>query len=83
MKTINIIDFVLDEYKRALSEHDDLYLKTVNKSNGFVGVASFFTNGEKKIRVNEGNPDGSDDADYSYEEFINNYEFQLLNESEE
>lgn len=81
--TNKVIDFLLNEIKKELLADEDLYLQTTNKSSGLIGVASFFTNGEDKIRVNEGNPDGSDDADYTYEEFVNNYEFELLSESEE
>ena len=68
------------EIKKELLLDDSLYIETTNKKTGWIGVASFFTNGENKIRVNEGNPDGSDDDDYTYEEFLNNYKFEILHE---
>ena len=59
---------------------DEYFIKIKNKNTGWIGCASFYTNGENKIYVNEGNPDGSDDAGYTYEEFLNLYDFELKKE---
>lgn len=58
-------------------------IETKNKETGQIGWASFHTNGEDKIKVFEGNPDGSDDKSYAYEEFIEKYEYTLIKEGSE
>jgi len=56
------------------------YIHTINKKTNWEGEASFLTNGEDKIRVFEGNPDGSDDHDETYEKFIEHYHYKLMSE---
>jgi len=70
------------EIKKIITTDELYYLETENKNTGWIGCASFYTNGEDKIYVNEGAPDGSDDAGYTYNEFINKYEYQLKREWE-
>ena len=67
--------------KDMLRNDDTLYLETTNKSNGWIGCASFYTNGEQKIWINEGNGDGSDDHGVSYEDFLKYYMFELKKET--
>lgn len=62
---------------------DEYILETTNKETGWIGCASFHTNGEEKIRVNEGDPFGSDDASYTYKEFIKKYNYVLKKEIEQ
>lgn len=72
----------LMEMKKLLQENDLLFIKTNNP--GYLhgeGVASFTNDG--RIKVFEGAPDGSDDREYTYEEFINKYEFELKEEGAE
>lgn len=61
--------------KKILKENEVISLLTKNKKTGWNGVASFLTNGEDMIRVNEGASDGSDDSDMSFNDFITNYNF--------
>ena len=70
----------LMEIKALLKSDELLYLETYNKITGWVGCASFYTNGEAKIYVNEGDGSGCDDAGYTYEEFINKYSYVLKKE---
>jgi len=73
----------LFDIKKSMEANQELALHTHNKQTGWIGVASFFTNGEDKIGVYEGNPDGSDDKDMTFEDFINNYDFYLGHEMED
>lgn len=57
-------------------------LETTNKKTGWIGCASFHTNGEKKIHVNEGDSSGSDDDSYSYADFLKKYDYVLKKESD-
>ena len=59
---------------------EEYFIETRNKKNGWIGVASFHTNGEEKIHVNEGDPSGSDDASYSYKDFLKKYDYELKKE---
>jgi len=68
------------EIKKQLKSDELLYLETYNKITGWVGCASFYTNGEDKIYVNEGDGSGCDDAGYTYEEFIKKYSYVLKRE---
>jgi hypothetical protein len=67
----------LKAIQSVLIANEELSLYTKNKKNGWLGVASFFTNGLDKIRINEGNPDGSDDCNVSFQEFIDNYYYVI------
>lgn len=60
-----------------LEDDREYYISTSNKKTREEGTINFFTNGEKKVKVYEGDPDGSDDKEMSYEEFIKNYSFML------
>lgn len=71
------------DIKKQLQLDDELQLHTHNKQTGWIGVASFFTNGEDMICVYEGNSDGSDDKDMSFNDFIKNYDFYLGHEMED
>ena len=73
----------LIEYKNLLAQDDMYYIETTNKKTGWIGVASFYTNGEDKIGVCEGDPSGSDDAGYTFDEFIEKYDFVLRRENED
>ena len=57
---------------------DDLEyeIKTANRITGEEGVASLIK-AIDKVKVYEGNPDGSDDKIMTYKEFVNNYQFML------
>lgn len=71
----------LMEIKKILEQNRDLYyIETVNRETGWVGCASFYTNGEAKIYVNEGDGSGKDDAGYTYEEFLQKYDYDLMQE---
>lgn len=70
----------LMDIKMVLKIDDLLYLETYNKETGWVGCASFYTNGEDKIYVNEGDGSGCDDAGYTYEEFLYKYNYVLKRE---
>ena len=70
----------LNELKKLILSDDLYYIETLNKKTGWIGCASFYTNGEEKIYVNEGDPSGSDDAGYTYDEFLNNYFYELKRE---
>ena len=69
----------LEIAKKQLNDNDTLSLFTYNKETGNTGVAVFIQN-ENKVKVFEGNPDGSDDIIMSYEEFINNYKYKVADE---
>lgn len=72
----------LKEIKKILASDDSLYLETKNLEKGYTGVASFHTNGEEKIIVFEGDPSGSDDASYTYNDFLKKYSFEIKKELE-
>lgn len=63
-----------------LDDSDRYYIWTCNRSTNYEGCASFYTNGENKIKVYEGSGDGSEDKSMSYDEFIENYYFVLRGE---
>lgn len=58
-------------------EDDRYYITTTNPRTGWEGTANFLNDG-KRIRVYEGNGDGSDDKDMTYEEFVRDYQFDTL-----
>lgn len=58
-------------------DNDFYYIHTINKNTLWEGVASFHTNGESKLRINEGASDGSDDHSETIEDFLKKYEFRL------
>ena len=60
-----------------LEDDREYYISTANKKTHQEGTINFYTNGERKVKVYEGNGDGSDDKEMSYEEFIKNYSFML------
>ena len=64
-------------YKPILKSNEVLLMFTKNKEKGWSGVASFCTNGEDMIRVNEGASDGSNDSNMTYEDFIKNYDYKI------
>ena len=66
--------------KSILKYNDNLYIETTNKEKKCKGCATFYTNGEQKIMVYEGNSDGSDDAGYTYEEFVQKYDYEVKKE---
>ena len=61
-----------------LDENNKYYITVVNRETQWEGEAYFTTNGENKIRVFEGDPDGKDDHLETYEDFIKKYQFDLL-----
>ena len=61
------------------NNNKDYNIETKNTKTGWMGCASFY-NDNKTIKVFEGNGDGSDDAEYTYEEFIKKYEYKLIEE---
>lgn len=69
----------LREIIKSAPEDSDLYIETVNKITGGVGCVNFTNDG--KVKVYEGADDGSDDKVISYDEFLQNYEFQLYDRS--
>ena len=66
--------------KNILLKNPDLVIKTINKELNITGVGSFCAN--NRIKVFEGNSDGSDNKIYSYEEFICNYKYDVVKECE-
>lgn len=65
---------------KKVIELDDVgkyYIHTINKDTKWEGLASFHTNGEKKIKVFEGSGSGDDDHSETYEDFIKKYRFTL------
>ena len=68
------------ETRDQLQSDDLLYIETKNKETGWIGCASFYTNGEPKIYVNEGDGSGCDDAGYTFDEFLNKYDYQIKRE---
>ena len=64
--------------KKIVELDDDIYyIHTINKKTLWEGVASFHTNGEEKLRINEGASDGSDDHSETIEDFLKKYQFGL------
>lgn len=64
--------------KKIVELDDDVYyIQTINKKTLWEGVASFHTNGEDKLRINEGASDGSDDHSETIEDFLKKYQFRL------
>lgn len=55
-------------------------LFTKNKKQNIDGIALFFSDCEK-IKVFEGNANGLDDKEMSFQEFISNYDFELGKEN--
>lgn len=66
--------------KETLRKNENCYIFTTNKKTKGNGYANFFTNGEAKIRVYEGNSDGSDDHDETYEDFLKKYNYTICEE---
>ena len=66
--------------KETLQKNENYYILTTNKETKGNGYASFFTNGESKIRVYEGAPDGSNDHDETYEDFLDKYIYTIVEE---
>lgn len=63
--------------KNLIEADDNYFIVTTNKETHQEGTATFLRN-NKEIRVYEGKPDGSDDHNVTYEEFIKKYEFEVL-----
>ena len=61
-----------------LDEEKKYYITVVNRETQWEGEAYFTTNGENKIQVYEGSPDGKDDHLETYEDFVKKYQFDLL-----
>ena len=70
----------LFNYYKMLRYDDGTTLKTINRENGLKGEAAFCRSkedGKIKIRIFEGNPDGSDDKTLSIGEFVVKYNFYI------
>lgn len=61
--------------RKKLLDSNEFAIYTQNKLTGWTGRAFFATNREYVINVYEGNPDGSDDKELSFPEFLQNYNF--------
>jgi len=68
----------LMEIKALLKSDELLYLGTYNKITGWFGCASFYTNGEAKIYVNEGDGSGCDDAGHIHMNWDNGSSLALI-----
>lgn len=68
---------ILMAFKNVVDLDSDYQIMTINKKLKCEGVASFYTNGEDKIWINEGAEDGSDDHGETIESFLKKYEFRL------
>ena len=77
-KKMNVSNLL--EIRKKLWTNETLALFTKNKNNGWECFASFWTNGQDRIGVYEGAGDGSDDKDMSFEEFLENYDYELKEE---
>lgn len=71
----------LEKAKFELLKDDSLILETTNKNNKDKGCASFSMVNET-IFVYEGDSSGKDDKELSYDDFLNNYSFELKKELE-
>ena len=60
-------------------ENDSTIIGTYNKKTGWNGCASFCQE-DDRIKVFEGNPDGSDDKIMSFYKFAKNYSFGMATE---
>ncbi len=69
----------LEKARKRLDDNDNLLLFTYNNKTKNTGVASFILN-KNKVKVFEGNSDGSDDTIMDYDKFINNYKFKVDDE---
>ena len=70
----------LMKIKKMIQEDELLVIETKNLNTGWIGCASFLTNGEDKIKVFEGSGDGSDDKVLTFGEFLSNYSFKIKRE---
>lgn len=68
---------ILMAFKNVVDLDSDYHIMTINKKLKREGVASFYTNGEDKVWINEGAEDGSDDHGETIENFLKKYEFRL------
>lgn len=57
---------------------DTYFIQTNNRKTLWVGCASFTR--DNRIKVFEGRGNGEDDKVMSYDEFLMNYDFELVNE---
>lgn len=71
----------LKNIKTKLFLDESLMLETKNKKDNFIGCATFSPL-EDKVFIFEGDSSGKDDKEMSYEEFLNNYTFELKKELE-
>jgi len=69
----------LREMKKMIQEDDTYWMETTNKETGWIGYGAFIKFMDK-IKVFEGNGEGTDDKVYTYEEFIQKYEYRLCQE---
>ena len=72
----NEIEMLKCIYKLGMERKIGIDITTKNIKTGWDGCASFIRE-DNKIKVFEGNGDGSDDKEMTYEEFINNYKYQI------
>lgn len=63
--------------KIFINNSDDYEIHTINKETKQQGVATFYLK-EDIIKVFEGASDGSDDKEYTYQEFLDKYDFKLI-----
>lgn len=68
---------LLKEFKKITELDNDYYLEVVNKETNWEGEAYFTTNQENMIKVYEGSPDGRDDHEETFENFIKKYDFRI------
>lgn len=73
---MNKLEMIAEELKKE--ENETKIIETKNKETEGIGCASICQDG--RIAVYEGNPDGSDDKIMTAEEFIKNYEFEMVEE---
>lgn len=72
----------LKKMKEFLDSSHDFVLNTHNLKTGTNGVASFCLD-NKRIKVFEGNSDGSDDKLIDYKTFVREYEYYVSHEFEQ
>lgn len=71
----NVSDLL--KIKEKMQNNENLVLCTKNKNNDTEGVALLWTNSQNMISVFEGREDGSEDKEFSFEEFLLNYSYEL------
>lgn len=67
----------IKEWMQQNNQDEEYCIETKNRETNWQGEATFTTRGPARIMVFEGNGDGSDDATYTYEEFVEKYDFDI------